>query len=110
MAASVTTFVATTASGRMCRGNLICFTSVGCANRLEHDICTADWKKTQVTSPERTKRDSVDRKKRFQEHREDERVDPHQHERVDERPEEPEDGAAVSPAQSRWKMLRNTSG
>ena len=52
----VTMFVATTASGSMWRGNRICFTSVGWAKRLEADICTADWKKTQVTRPERMKR------------------------------------------------------
>ena len=48
-------FVATTASGSMWRGKRTCFTSIGCAKRLEHAICTADWKKTHVTSPETTK-------------------------------------------------------
>ena len=48
-------FVATTASGSMWRGKRTCFTSIGCANRLEHAIWTADWKNTQVTSPETTK-------------------------------------------------------
>ena len=48
-------FVATTASGSMWRGKRTCFTSVGWANRLEQAICTADWKNTHVTSPERMK-------------------------------------------------------
>ena len=54
IAPSVTPFVATTANGSMCLGKRTCFTSVGWAKRLEHDIWTADWKKTQVTSPETT--------------------------------------------------------
>ena len=50
----VTRFVATTETGSSWRGKRTCFTRLACPSRLEHDICTADWKKIHVTSPEST--------------------------------------------------------
>ncbi len=78
MAASVTTFVATTASGSIWRGKCTCFTSVGWEKRLEHDICTADWKKTHVNEPREDEERVVLDLERLQQDREDERVDRHQ--------------------------------
>ena len=45
----VTRFVATTETGSSWRGRRTCFTRLAWPSRLEHDIWSADWKKTQTT-------------------------------------------------------------